>query len=139
MLFFFAGLSIYSRTAHKLVMDACNNHRVTEDKKRTLAPYHVLNRIIRMETGKFPFPFFLNCFRCLTVYLDADLLAAAVALVNGIIAGEKTLSDRMRIRSVFKQQLERVFAKQRRAFPNAASLIRQLDTFDDIEKQDNVC
>lgn len=73
------------------------------------------------------------------MYLDADLLAAAVALVNGIIAGEKVLSDRMRIRSVFKQQLDRVFAKQRRAFPNAASLIRQLDTFDDIEKRDNVC
>jgi hypothetical protein len=69
---------------------------------------------------------------------DTDLLAAAMALVNGIVSGEKGLSERMHIRATFKQQLERTFAKQRRAFPKAVSLIRQLDTFEDIEKRDNV-
>lgn len=51
MLFFFAGLAIYSRAANKLVMEACNNHRVADDKKKTMAPFHVLTRVIRTETG----------------------------------------------------------------------------------------
>lgn len=51
MLLFFAGLSIYSRAAHKLVMDACNNYRITDHKKKIMAPFHVLTRMIRTETG----------------------------------------------------------------------------------------
>jgi len=117
MLFFFAGLSIYSRAAQKLVQEAANNHRAVEDKKFALQPFHLLVRLIRTET-------------------DTDLLASAVSLVNGIVAGEKNLGDRMHIRAMFKPNLEKIFFKQRIAFPKAVSLMRQLDAFDDIEKRD---
>jgi hypothetical protein len=105
----------------------------------------LLCRTIRIETGarllsflgsNWPIRFTESFF---TDPLDADLLAVATSLVNAMIAGEKVLSDRMRLRGVFKQHLSRTFAKQRHAFSNALPLMKQLDAFLDMEERDNVC
>lgn len=59
--------------------------------------------------------------------------------MNAIIAGEKTLSDRMSSRNLFFQKLFKSFERHRATFYYETNLIKQLDVFDYMADQDNVC
>jgi len=119
MFWFFAALAIYGRVANKLVQEATNNYEIKDiEKRKATQAFHLLCRTIRIET-------------------DGELLTSSISLINGLIAGEKVLSERMRLRALFVQYLGRTFAKQRLAFASNLPLIKQLDAFNDMEARDN--
>eukprot|EP01124_Arcella_intermedia_P032144 TRINITY_DN7442_c0_g1_i3.p1 TRINITY_DN7442_c0_g1~~TRINITY_DN7442_c0_g1_i3.p1 ORF type:complete len:1549 (+),score=508.37 TRINITY_DN7442_c0_g1_i3:36-4682(+) len=110
----FAALCIYGRAGHELVLKGI----ASISQKNINQPLTQLIRILKEEQ-------------------DPDMLASIFCLINGIIAGEKELGNRMKIRTQFlalgvRQIMQDLISN----YPKESKLLTQIETFETIEKKD---
>jgi hypothetical protein len=133
MFYFIAAVAIYGKNGNKLVKSAFGHFGDIDEDGRN-SKYEILFQTIAFSPG-----IYLDAPRYSSTHsLDPDLITSALAVLNGILVGEKNLSDRMSSRNLFTLKLAKTFEKLRSTFFFETALIKQLDVFEYMAEQDNV-
>eukprot|EP01125_Pyxidicula_operculata_P004097 TRINITY_DN1589_c0_g1_i1.p1 TRINITY_DN1589_c0_g1~~TRINITY_DN1589_c0_g1_i1.p1 ORF type:complete len:1355 (+),score=405.59 TRINITY_DN1589_c0_g1_i1:36-4100(+) len=112
MLILMSGLCLYSKLGLKVVQNT------VKFLGKSPRPYFILTKMMKEER-------------------ETGLITACITLINALIAGEKELGSRTKIRRVFVDgEVETYFDPLREKYKNDRQLICQLDAYEELKRAD---